>query len=408
MELTKRTMAGLVLPAGKNEYVYWDDTLPGFGVRLRQSKGGVNRTYRIQFRVGSQQRSKSLDARKVSLEDARKHARQLFAKAQLGHDPAAEKATARAAALAAKLTLGAVSDRYLASKEQAVKAGIYAATTYDATERYFKVHWAPLRDRPLDSIKRADVAARLQEVTAEHGRAAATKARATLAAMYRWSQGEGLTDSNPVFATNNPGLGGLPRERVLSDAEIKALWSALGDDDFGLIVRLLLLLGTRRDEIGKLKWSEVDLENGLLQIPGARVKNRRMLTLKLPRPALAILRAIPRRDGHVFGNPHSGFSSWSAAKRQLDARLAAAGTPLVDFRLHDCRRTMRTGLSRLGIRSDVAEMAIGHAKTGIIAIYDKHRFENEVANALAAWASCLLDIVEGKSRKGRVVPLRTA
>jgi integrase len=406
MELTKRTVAGLVLPAGKNECVYWDDALPGFGVRLRKGKGEVSRTYRIQFRVGSQQRSKSLDARKVSLEDARKHARQLFAKAQLGHDPAAEKAAARAAAVAAKLTLGAVSDRYLTSKQQAVKAGIYAENTFEATERYFRVHWAPLRDRPLESIKRADVAARLQEITAEHGRAASTKARATLAALYRWSMGEGLTDANPVFATNNPGLGVLPRERVLTDAEIEVLWSALGDDDFGLIVRLLLLLGARRDEIGKLKWSEVDLESGLLQLPAARVKNRRTLTLTLPRPALDILRVIPRRDGHVFGHALHGFTSWSAAKKQLDARLVATGTPLADFRLHDLRRTMRTGLSKLGVRSDVAEMAIGHAKAGIIAVYDKHRFEAEVANAHAKWAAHLLDVVEGKSRKGRVVPLR--
>jgi hypothetical protein len=140
MELTKRTVAALVLPAGKNEHVFWDSELPGFGVRLRNGKGGVSRTYRIQFRVGSQQRSKSLDARKVSLEDARKHARQLFAKAQLGHDPAAEKAATRAATLAAKLTLGAVSDRYLANKQQAVKAGIYAETTLTATERYFRMH----------------------------------------------------------------------------------------------------------------------------------------------------------------------------------------------------------------------------------------------------------------------------
>ena len=110
--------------------------------------------------------------RKVALEDARKVARKRFAQVELGVDPAAKKAEARIAAAAAKLTLGAVADRYLQAKHHALRASTYAGAV-----RYFAVHWGPLRDRPLDGIKRADIAVRLQELVKAHGRSAAARAR---------------------------------------------------------------------------------------------------------------------------------------------------------------------------------------------------------------------------------------
>ena len=99
MKLTDRTVAGLVRPAKKDDVVIWDDDLPGFGVRLR----GDHKAYLIQFRVGPLQRRESLgDTRQTKLEDARRAARQRFAQAQLGVDPAAERAKARAKAAAAR------------------------------------------------------------------------------------------------------------------------------------------------------------------------------------------------------------------------------------------------------------------------------------------------------------------
>ena len=181
MKLTKQSVKELVLPPGKTDHTAWDDELPGFGVRLRHGADGVRKTYRIQYRVGSQQRSKHLDCAKVELEGARKVARQLFAKAHLGVDPGAERAKERAAAAAAKQTLGSVADRYLAIKQQALQRGEYSASSYEAAVRYFAVHWAPLRGRPFDAIKRPEVATRLQELTTQYGRSAAAKARTSWA-----------------------------------------------------------------------------------------------------------------------------------------------------------------------------------------------------------------------------------
>jgi integrase len=405
MRLTKHSVAELDLPPGKDEYVEWSDELPGFGVRLRRSKSGVRKTYRIQYRVGVTQRSKDLDTRKVKFEDAVKIARRLFAEAHLGIDNVSERAKARAAVAAAKLTLGSLFDRYLAGKQRAVAAGTYSEQTYDAATRYLKVDWAPLHSRPADGIKRADVAARVQELVAEHGPSSAGKARFVLSAVFRWAQGEGLCENNPVVATNNPEAGVMPRERVLNDGELRAVYDACPDDDFGNIVKLLIFSGCRRDEVGALRWDELNLEDGVLTIPGTRVKNRRTLTLRLPEPALTILRSVERRDGPcVFGDPRHGFTSWSSAKRKLDGRLAAAGKELPRWTLHDCRRSMRTGLGRLGVPPYVAELAINHVKTGIVAVYDKHRYEGEVADALERWANHVQSILSGATPK--IVPLR--
>jgi integrase len=404
MKLTQQTLAALTLPAGKAEYVEWDDALPGFGVRLRKGKHGLSKTYRIQYRVGSQQRAKHLDARKVKLEDARKIARQLFAQAQLGVDLAAEKARAKAAA---QLTLGNVADRYLAVKQQAVQKGTFSVSSFKAAVRYFTVFWEPLRHRPLDGIKRVEVAARVQELTAAYGRSASAKARFILSAMFRWAMGEGLCDANPVMATNNPEAGVMPRERVLGDHELKAVFDCAGDDDFGRIVKLLAYTGCRRDEIARLRWDEVDLETGRLMLAGARTKNRRPLMLMLPAPALEVLQSATRREGPcVFGDPRHGFTGWTAAKRKLDARLVAAGTPLPHWTLHDLRRTMRTGLGRLGIPPHICELAINHVQPGIVATYDRYRYEAEVGAAIAQWAEHVTAVVEDRKRK--VIPLRGA
>jgi integrase len=404
MKLTKGNISALKLPAGKTDFTFWDDELPGFGLRVRQSNDGLGRSWRIQYRVGTQQRSKSLDCRKVSPEDARKVARQLFARAHLGIDVAADKDRAKADAVRAKLTLGAVSERYLATKAGEVKSGTYSDSTYVAAERYFKTHWAALRGRSLDDVSRIDIAAILQELTSKRGRSAAAKARNILSALYRWAMAEGLCDSNPVIATRDPEAGVLPRERVLSDNEIKTLWDALDDDEFGAIVKLLLLTGCRRAEIGGLQWGEIDEESGTLTIPGTRTKNRRTLVLPLPELVLDILRKVPRyHNPNVFGG-RDGFTSWTICMKKLNDRLAAEGTSLPHWTLHDLRRTMRTGLGRLGIRPDICEMVINHAPATIIATYDRYRYQPEIGNALAQWAEHVTAVVEG--RKSKVVPMR--
>ncbi len=279
-------------------------------------------------------------------------------------------------------------------------------STYTSTDRHLHVHWAPLTPRPLAEIKRAEVAARLQEIIKQHGRTAAARARSTLSSLFVWSMGEGLCEHNPVIATNDP-LANIDnsRDRVLSDRELVAVWNACQDDDFGNIVKLLILTGCRRDEIGSLKWSEIDFDASTITIAAERSKNRKAHCLTLPPMALDILHSIPRRDGRdfVFGQHGGGYSRWGWHTTALRERLG----DMPAFTLHDLRRTFRTGLGRLGIPSHVAELAINHVRQGIQAVYDRHTYQREIASALAMWAKHVTALLAG-GESGNVTPLRRA
>jgi integrase len=399
MKLTRAEVDKLTLPTGKSDHFVWDEAMPGFGVRLR----GPNKSYVIQYRAGRQQRREGLgDVRKVTLEAARIIARKRFAAIELGDDPGAERRAKREAASAVVLTLGDVAGRYLDAKRDTLRP-----STFKSTERNLNVHFGPLAGRPLAEIKRVEIAARLQQIVKQFGRTAAARARSTLSTMFVWALREGLveTGQNPVMLVNDP-LAGIDtsRDRVLSDGELVKVWSVCAEDDFGKAVKLLILTGCRRDEIGSLRWSEIDLSAGTLTVSAERSKNRKAHVLTLPPMAIDILKSIPRRQDRdfVFGLSGQGFQRWGAYTTALRERLGE----MPAFTIHDLRRTFRTGLGRLGIPSHVAELAIGHTRQGIQAVYDRHTYQREIAHALALWADHVLAAVENRARK--VVALHTA
>jgi integrase len=406
MKLTDRAVAALTRPADKDDVVIWDSDLPGFGVRLR----GNSKRWLVQYRAdGSVQRREILgDTRKVLLEAARKAARQRFAQVELGIDPGAAKKAARDAAAVTRLTLANVAERYLDARRPMMRPA-----TYRGAELYFVQHWAPLHHRPISEIARAEIAAQLQDMAKERGPIAAARARDNLAAMYAWAIREGLADANPVAATNDPARGRPSRDRVLSMIELAAIWRACEDDDFGYIVRLLMLTGCRRSEIGDLKWDEIDFGRGTLTISAARAKNGRVLTLTLSRLALDLLRAVPRRQGpNLFGSNDLGFNSYSNAINALNDRITAAeGKPLPDWTLHDIRRSVATHMAddEIGVQPHIIEALLNHVsghKRGVAGVYNRARYDREIASALALWAEHVAAVVKG--RKSKVVSLRSA
>jgi integrase len=401
MKLTLQTIRTITAPEGKADHVYWDDTLPGFGLRFR----GNSRTWIIQYRIGQQQRRESLgDIRKITLDAARNIARTRFAQIQLGTDPGAEKAKAREVANAATLSLANIAARYLDAKRDVLRP-----STFNSTKRHFAIHWAPLANRPIAEIKRAEIAARLQEIITDRGRTAAARARGTLSSLFAWTMKEGLCEANPVIGTNDP-LHGVnnSRDRVLSDAELAKVWNACAGDDFGRIVRLLTLTGCRRDEIGSLRWSEINLDAGTLTIAAERSKNRRAHCLTLPAMVVDILRAIPRRDGrdYVFGQSGQGFQRWGAYTTALRKRLGE----MPAWTLHDLRRSAATGMAEIGIQPHIVEAVLNHLsghKAGVAGIYNRAAYTEPMRIALQRWAEHVGAIIEGRLASN-ITPLRRA
>jgi integrase len=130
----------------------------------------------------------------------------------------------------------------------------------------------------------------------------------------------------------------------LSDDELRAVWNACGDDHYGRIVKLLALTGCRRDEIGGLRWSEVNLNAATITLPAERTKNGHRHVVPLAPAAVDILSTIERVVGRdfVFGQYGQGFSGWADKKQKL-------GDSVGSWVLHDLRRTFRTGLGKLGV-----------------------------------------------------------
>jgi len=395
MKFSKQAIEVLGLPEGKTEHFVWDDDMPGFGVRVRPN----STRWVVQYRAGHRQRRISLgDVRRVTLDDARTAAKKVFAKITLGIDPAADKEEAKAAA---KVKLGPLANQYLARK-----AGVLRPNTYRGITRYLTDHWKPFRDWPVHAITRRDVAARLNQIITDHGPVAAARARSTLSAFFVWAMGEGLADQNPTIGTNDPAAGRESRDRVLKSDELAAIWRACRDDNFGRIVRMLMLTGCRRQEIGALQWSEVDLDRGTITIPGSRTKNHRELVLTLPPLGLSILETAQRRDSDfVFGSRGGTFTAWSKSTQTFKARMTDAA--LAPWTLHDIRRSVATGMADIGVQPHIIEAVLNHQsghKRGVAGIYNRSLYEREIRTALAVWADHIRAIVDARERK--VVPLR--
>ena len=191
---------------------------------------------------------------------------------------------------------------------------------------------------------------------------------------------------------------------MLSDRELKIIWDALGSDDYSAIIKLVILTGCRRDEIGSLCWSEVTGDQ--IVLPPQRVKNDREHHIPIVSAVRAILSGRERNGVFVFGRHLAKpFSGWGVSKAGLDRRIMAAGHELKSWVVHDLRRTMRTGLSKLGVAPHIAELAINHVRKGIEATYDKHRYEGEIKAALTVWGNHVLAVVEGRDER-KIVSLR--
>lgn len=345
----------------------------------------------------------------VDLGEARDLAKDALRRAAKGEDPAGDKreraVRQEAAATEAKLRerdrFGVVRDRFIAEYAKPRNRG------WKAVEGILKRDLIEWDSRSIHDITARDV----RETLATKRLTAPIQANRLLAAvrkLFGWAVDEGIIAASPASGLKAP-TAERSRDRVLSDDELRAVWNASDalDWPFGPLVKLLIWTGARRDEVGAMRWSELNLDAQTWVIPAARAKNGQALDVHLVAAAVDLLRSVPRIAGSDFvftTNGKTAVSGYSRAKARLDELSGVS-----DWRLHDLRRTFASMAPRVGIGLEVIEKLLNHKSgsfSGIVGVYQRYSFTDERRRALEAWARFLEDLVEPKA--ANVVTLRAA
>jgi integrase len=385
MRLTVKSTGDAKLPTGTTDTVFWDDDIAGFGLRIR--KGG-SRAWIYRYRIGKKQFSISLgNAKSVPLVLARENAGHLEARVRLGHNPALDKQAAR---VEANNTLGPLVNQYLDERKAE-----WRPHSLRQVRHHLLIHAKPLHGLPIGAVSQRSISSLLTDIAKEHP-VTSNRVRASLSTFLSWVIRQGIKLPEGNVASYTQPRKEKSRERVLTDAEIRAVWHACRNDDHGNIVKLLLLTGQREAEIGGLRWDEV--QGNQIILPGERTKNKRPHIVPLSAPAAAILDRLRVVDRTlVFGREDShGFGGWGKSKKRLDKCLANGGAPLPHWTLHDLRRTAATGMSGLGVQPHIVEAVLNHVsghRAGVAGIYNRASYATEKREALNLWAEHVLKIV---------------
>jgi integrase len=280
--------------------------------------------------------------------------------------------------------------------------------TAEETRRLLELHVLPRwRARLAREITRRDVLDLLDSVVDSGKPIAANRTLAAVRKMFNWAVARDILTASPCAGVKPPTLE-RARDRVLTDDELRLVWQAAGKvgGSFGSLVRLLMLTGQRRNEVAEMQWNELDLEGRLWTLPRERVKTDQPHEVPLSAPAIGILESAPRIAASPFVLTTTGktpSNGYSKGKRKLDALLPQ---DMPAWRLHDLRRTVASGMARLGINLPVIEKVLNHSGgsfAGIVGVYQKHTFAEEKRAALEAWGRHVEGIVTGKPAK--VLPI---
>jgi integrase len=412
MRLTAEAVKDLTLPPGKTDVTFTDDSLPPFGVRLRS---GSAPSYVFRYRFAGKHRNRKIGlVSGITFSAAKLEAAKLYSTIRQGTDPQAAREKVKAMK---DETFGAMVPVYIGEEARHVRP-----SSLGVIKRRLLIDAKPLHSKQVTEISRRDVSRIVTKITETCGPSSGNQAGLWISSFMRWCVRKGFLDHNPVagFARNRE----APRERVLTDDELRKIWAATGRPDqldadahFSSIIRLLLLTGLRRAEVGGLMWSEVDLDKATIVLPPSRMKTGIAHTVPLSAAAIEILEAQPRgriwtsrrnilgRD-HVFGVvSNKGYTHWDSSKTILDAAAA-----IDDWRIHDLRRTVSTKLNgELAIAPHVVEHIMAHAHGGqslIARTYNRASYEGEKRKALDMWAEHLLSIVESRPSKVVAFPAR--
>jgi integrase len=423
IKLTQAAADKLKPPAEK-AVTYWDNQCPGFGLRI-SARG--RRTWIALYRIGKKQVMETIGTMAVisSVAEARKRAQASMTKARDGIDAVAERREAEKEAAAAALTFSAAAERFLREHVERNNAPKYAAEVRRILEHDVLPRWCA---RPIREITKHDVNDLLDAKAERRERArkgfkggAAVQANRTLTrlrTLFRWAAGMDMITADPTAGVRTR-IKEKARDRALDDDEIRLFWGACDKMGwpFGPLFKTLLLTAQRRDEVGGMRWPELDLDKRIWTIPRERAKSDRAHVVHLSTFAMEVIEALPRTGDLVFSAtgavPVSGFSH---AKARIDRMMTAhlrddTGDPeaaIGEWILHDLRRSAATGMAGLNIAPHVVDKILNHSAGtigGIAAIYNRHAYLAERQAALETWGRHVAALVWPAGDAGNVVEM---
>ena len=378
MKFTQAKIHAFTPPIGKLDHEEYDDELTGFGARYRNGGGG---SYFVKYKLHGKTERRTLGpVAKLTLDAARRLARECFGKIAQDISPQAEHRAVRLEAVKAEVETINVFGRQLESFVALQKSECGAHYLRDL-ERSLRRYFQPLHSSPIGQITRAQVAGLLERVSTENGRIASNRARSHISSFFAWAMQKGLVENNPVIGTfrHKP----VARDRVLSEAELSKIWAALGRDEYSDIVRLLMLTGARREEIGGLRFAEINFAEAQIELRGERTKTGLPHIIPLSEPVRKIL--LDRREARpdrefVFGD--DGYTTWSKPQKRLAAKVE-----LEHWTPHDFRRSVSTLMhEKLDVPPHVVEACLGHIVGGVAGIYNRAKYLPQRREALARYA----------------------
>ncbi len=383
--------------------ILWDAEVKGFGVRVTANG---KRTFVLVKRYPGSPHPTPREIGEyptMTLAKARDEARAWVAMLKKGIDPAEhaeeenrkrEEGKRKADAERAN-TFAAAFELFAARHLSGLRSG---NDVEREMRRLLLPAWGP---RPLREITRRDV---ITSVYAVHDGGKPIMANRLLSyakKFFGWCIERDLVEDNPAASVKKQGRE-VKRDRTLTDGEIRSIWQACeGLGAFGRSVQLMLATAARKTVAGEARWSEIDVAAKVWRLDAARTKAERGHEIPLNGIALGILDAVPQLGPFIFSTDGiKPIGGWSKPKDALDA---ASG--VIDWTLHDLRRTAATNLAKLGVDRVVISKILNHADPGVTAIYDRHARAPEMAAALAAWGRRLEQIIHPEAADN-VVPLR--
>jgi integrase len=409
-KLTDKTIKNAKAPdAGRA--MLWDSvvadetSLPGsFGLRV--TANGV-KSWIIMYRIEDpkipgkmkQQYRKVGSYPSLSLAEARETARNALMLAGQGIDPIQAKEAEKRIVAGVKSVQEAAHTfikRHAKEKNRAWKE----------VERVFNVYIIPkMGDRPLPSITPADIHEVLDALMDAGHPYMANRVFAHTRKFFNWCAERHWISEPPTKHISRP-ADEHARDRILDSGETKLLWQscdALGWP-FGPFIKLLLLTGQRRNEVARMKWEHINLDEELWTLPKEETKAKRLHEVPLSTVVLDIFESLPRNGEFVFStNGKTPISGFSKAKKRCDELML-----IPEWRLHDLRRTAASGMAEIGIAPHVIEKVLNHSTgqiSGVAAVYNRHTYLREKADALNAWTRALETIAQS-STASNVVALR--